>query len=192
MTPTPDARRQKASTPAEARNRYRYFIQRALSCLDRRVFCQVVRAAENAVALETAVTPIHLNSAEGPSLYLLVLQGGFVVPDPRYRREWKVSSARYTYAVYDRPDIGGTEALIRWHWDRDNPNWPAPHVHVAVPDPQGKGVDLHIPTGARVSIEQVVAFLIRDMGVTPAIPDWQDVLGEGQARFDAFQTQDPR
>ena len=192
MTPTPDARRQKASTPAEARDRYRRFIQRALSCLDSRVFCQVIRDAENAVALETAVTPIRLNTAEGPSLFLLVLQTGLVVPDPRFRGEWKISTARYTYAVYDRPDIGTAEPLIRWHWNRDDPNWPAPHVHVAVPDPQGRGVDLHIPTGARVSIEQVVAFLIRDMGVTPAIPDWQDVLGEGQARFDAFQTQDPR
>ena len=192
MTPTPDAWRQRASTPTEARDRYRRFIQRALSCLDARVFCRVFRPADNAVTLRTAVEPIQLNTAAGPSLYLLVLQGGFVVPDPRYRREWKISTARYTYAVYDRPDIEGAEALIRWHWNRDDPNWPAPHVHVAVPDPQGKGVDLHIPTGARVSIEQVVAFLIRDMGVTPAIPDWQDVLGDGQARFDAFQTQDPR
>ena len=144
------------------------------------------------MALRTAVEPIKLNTAQGPSFYLLVLQSGLVVPDPRFPGEWKVSSARYTYAIYDRPDIESAEPLIRWHWNRDDPNWPAAHVHVAVPDPQGKGVDLHIPTGARVSIEQVVAFLIRDMGVTPAIPDWQDVLGEGQARFDAFQTQDPR
>ena len=144
------------------------------------------------MALRTAVEPIKLNTAQGPSFYLLVLQSGLVVPDPRFPGEWKVSSARYTYAIYDRPDIESAEPLIRWHWNRDDPNWPAAHVHVAVPDPQGKGVDLHIPTGARVSIEQVVAFLIRDMAVTPAIPDWQDVLGEGQARFDAFQTQDPR
>ena len=131
-------------------------------------------------------------STTGVPLYVRVLQTGFVVPDPRYPGEWKVSTATYVYALYDRPDTATAEPLIRWHWDRDNPNWPEPHVHVAVPDPQGKGVDLHIPTGARVSIEQVVAFLIRDMGVTPAIPDWQDVLGDGQARFDAFQTQDPK
>ncbi len=135
---------------------------------------------------------MKLDTAAGSPLYFRIFQTGFVGPDSRYRGEWKISTASYTYAVYDRADTATAEPLIRWHWNRDNPNWPAPHVHVAVPDPQGKGVDLHIPTGARVSIEQVVAFLIRDMGVTPAIPDWQDVLGDGQARFDAFQTQDPR
>ena len=192
MTPTPDAWRQKASTPAEARDRYRRFIQRALSCLDSRVFCRVLQVRGNAVTLRTVARLMKLDTAAGSSLYLEIFQTGLVVPDPRYGGEWKISTVSYTYAVYDRPDIESAEALIRWHWNRDNPNWPAPHVHVAVPDPQGKGVDLHIPTGARVSIEQVVAFLIRDMGVTPAIPDWQDVLGDGQARFDAFQTQDPR
>ena len=162
MTPTPDARRQRASTPAEARDRYRRFIQRALSCLDARVFCRVGQPGGGAVALRTAVEPIKLDTAASYPLYLLVLQGGFVVPDPRFPGEWKISTARYTYAVYDRPDIESAEALIRWHWNRDDPNWSAPHVHVAIPDPQGKGVDLHIPSGGRVSIEQVVAFLIRD------------------------------
>ena len=151
----------------------------------------MARLDESAVTLRTIPAPIKL-STTGVPLYVRVLQTGFVVPDPRYPGEWKVSTATYVYALYDRPDTATAEPLIRWHWNRDNPNWPAPHVHVAVPDPQGKGIDLHIPTGARVSIEQVVAFLIRDMGVTPAIPDWQDVLGDGQARFDAFQTQDPR
>ena len=103
-----------------------------------------------------------------------------------------MSTATYVYALYDHPDTASVEPLIRWHWNRDDPNWSAPHVHVAIPDPQGKGVDLHIPTGGRVSIEQVVTFLIRDLDVVPALDDWEAVLAEGQARFDEFQTQDPR
>jgi hypothetical protein len=151
----------------------------------------VARLDESAVTLRTVPAPITLSTTAEP-LYIRVLQTGFVVADPRYRGEWKVSTATYVYALYDRPDTASAEPLIRWHWNRDDPNWPAPHVHVAVADPRGRGVDLHIPTGARVSIEQVVTFLIRDMDVTPAVDDWEAVLAEGQARFDEFRTQDPR
>ena len=121
----------------------------------------------------------------------MVLQNAFVIPDDRFPGEWKVSTARYQYSVYDTADVDETEPLVRWHWDRADDNWSEPHVHVAVEDPLGKGVNLHIPTGKRVSVEQVISFLIRDMEIIPAQDNWEQVLAETQARFDRYQTQDP-
>lgn len=64
-------------------------------------------------------------------------------------------------------------------------------MHISVPDPLGKGTKLHIPTGSRVTVEQVLSFLIRDWGVQ-AVDGWQEAIGESQARFDKYQTQDQR
>ena len=53
---------------------------------------------------------MKLDTAAGSPLYFRIFQTGLVVPDPRYRGEWKISTASYTYAVYDRPDTAERRA----------------------------------------------------------------------------------
>lgn len=54
----------------------------------------------------------------------------------------------------------------------------------------GKGPQLHIPTGRRVTIEQIVTFLIKDFEVVPIVAEWEEILEEHQLRYDTYQVQD--
>jgi small subunit ribosomal protein S6 len=75
--------------------------------------------------------------------------------------------AGYFYAIRRIDDDG---QLLAWHWDAARP--PPPHVHAPVEDPRGRGRRLHIPTGGRVSLAQVLRFLIEEWDVVPARRDW--------------------
>ena len=67
---------------------------------------------------------------------------------------------------------------------------PYPHIHTSINDHLGRGTRLHIPTGKRVTVEQIVAFLISEMNVVPVVDEWAEILGEHQLRFDKYQVQD--
>jgi hypothetical protein len=97
-----------------------------------------------------------------------------------------VRSSGYWYQVRraDGPEV------LAFHWHPAGPgaNIPFPHLHLGRAlgaidiDPKA-----HVPTG-RVSLEAVVAFLIRELGVRPLRPDWESVLAANQAAFDTTRT----
>lgn len=99
---------------------------------------------------------------------------------------WAVRSLGYWYQVRR---TGGPEVIaFHWHPRGQGGNIPFPHLHLGhAIGPVAIGAKAHVPTG-RVSLEAVVAFLIRELGVRPLRPDWDDVLAANQAAFDAKRT----
>jgi len=192
----PRSLRRRAKDQGEARERWRHFVEKSLRCVEPDIHLRVGPSPRGSEGLNSLFqagepgAPIHLTTKSGSPLYLSFEQSGEVVPDPRFRREYKISTRSYAYALrYPEPT---SEPLIQWHWHPGlSPDWPEPHIHVSIPDPLAKGTKLHIPTGSRVTIEQVLSFLIRDWEVVPT-DDWREVIAETQLRFDTFQTQDQR
>jgi hypothetical protein len=85
----------------------------------------------------------------------------------------------YSYGV----SYIGKGPLFAYHW-HPHRHRTQPHFHIK----QGEGFlgmnKLHFPSG-HVAIEAVVRFLIEEMAIPSARPDWQSVLDENQKRFEA-------
>ena len=195
MKPVPDSLRKKARSPAEAKDRWRGFIQGTLACVNATVFLfygSSPLGSEDSVTLEPSNNPIPLKTRSGKSLYLRIQQQGEIIKDRRYgRRHYRVTTRSYHYVLSQ--DVESKQPIVVWDWHPGtSPGHPYAHIHVAVNDPGAKGTRLHIPTGRRVTIEQIIIFLINDMDVTPATDNWRDIVDEHQLRFDTFQVQDPR
>lgn len=192
MKRVPASLRKKARNPAEARGRYRGFIQGTLACVNKTVQLFVGSSplgSENSVTLEPCESPIPLTTYSGERLYLKVEQQGEVIKDGRFRGEYRITTRSYHYAVLLGP--ASQEPIIAWDWHPGtSPDHAYPHIHTSINDHLGRGISLHIPTGKRVTIEQVVAFLISEMDVVPVVEEWAEILGEHQSRFDKFQVQD--
>ena len=110
-----------------------------------------------------------------------------------YEKEdgFRLSTRRYWYHLYKGDAI---DAFMRWEYvDRKlepEARYPRHHLHVhdivlPVGD-SGAGIDLkkaHLPTGW-VTIEEVLRFLINELGVTPPCGDrWNDEILDGERRF---------
>jgi len=101
---------------------------------------------------------------------------------------WKLRTLAYSYHLLEdsNPD---SRWIIRWeyvsHAQRRNEH-PRHHVHIAtiVDTPAGEmDLDkLHLSTGW-VTIEEVIRFLIAEMGVKPKIADWDDQLLKSEELF---------
>lgn len=101
---------------------------------------------------------------------------------------WRLHTLSYSYHLLEEasPD---SRWIIRWeyvsHFQRRDEH-PRHHVHIAtvVDTPVGQmDLDkLHLSTGW-VTIEEVIRFLIAEMGVKPKIGDWDDQLLKSEALF---------
>lgn len=110
-----------------------------------------------------------------------------------YQKEkgFRLTTRRYWYHLYRGDAI---DAFMRWEYvDRKlepEARYPRHHLHVhdvVLPiDDSSAGIDLkktHLPTGW-VTIEEVLRFLINELGVTPPCGDrWNDELRDGERRF---------
>jgi len=85
---------------------------------------------------------------------------------------------KYIYSVRDQEG-----EVVAFHFHPDIV--PFCHLHIRrVPPPYAKA---HYPSG-RVSIEEVVAFVIREFGVPPCRSDYKAVLQSGFEKFAAWRT----
>ena len=78
----------------------------------------------------------------------------------REPRSYSVSTTKYTYAISTTKD---DKEFLSFHWDGKTD----PHIHIGFAAKElGALIDkkYHIPSG-RVAIEQVVRFLITELGV---------------------------
>jgi hypothetical protein len=180
--------RDPARTSAAAERRYRGYIQQAISCVSAAVLYTGPApndAPDEYLALLSRESPIRLTTSEGYELRLEFMQLGEFVPDDRFPGETRVATRAYYYALTDDSSV----VLIEWHWDTNR--HPEPHIHVPALDHPAARRRLHVPTGGRrVSIEQVVSWLIEEWGVRPARADYSEVLADTQARFDEHRRQD--
>lgn len=118
-------------------------------------------------------------------LYLSVYQALRVQQESK---RWRLETVEYRYRLLDEDDPRA-DAMIRWEYLREPPRpFPRHHVQtrskIVAPDeitvlPLDR---LHTPSGW-VTIEEVIRFLIHDLGVKPRDNAWPTVLGEGDRRF---------
>ena len=84
--------------------------------------------------------------------------------------------------------------IFRYDYQREPPEgyaYPRAHLHVnAAPGPYSGGKhfkDLHIPTGPRVTVEDVVRHLLDEHEVPAISPHWQEVLAGARDAFEEIQ-----
>jgi hypothetical protein len=125
---------------------------------------------------ETRPNALSLNCGVAEHLYLWsTIQFEYTDhPDPDRKGERKVKTRYYSHTV-TRDDMSSDEVFSwQWHPLADGPTYP--HLHVHGGELLGTSLHkLHVPTG-RVFLEDVISFLIKDVGVVPATEDWQEVL----------------
>lgn len=184
--------REPAKTPAAALDRYLRILQLALSCLTDEAWLFSGKKDGELIRLVTDTRSIPLKRNKGPvALELEPSQAFRVIPDERFKGEYKVKTLAYIYSVRVAARRGKNRRdLVLWHWHPDRtPERSSPHIHVAA-DHRSSGAviaKLHIPTG-RVAFEEVVRFLVDELKVIPARTDWREVIGDCEARFRKYRT----
>lgn len=172
--------------------RYREPIERALGCIaserltipDRKGF-----SADRDYAILLNRNEIVRLAAPYP-LYFYAMQRFQVVYDdaPVVEGPFRVHTQEYLYSFHDEEE----RELIAFHW---TPNAAGSsqksfgHFHIKspmlaerTPIKPGEFSKVHIPT-ERLSIESIVRFAIDELGATPRIPHWREVLEEGEQSF---------
>jgi hypothetical protein len=153
-------------------------LKKALSCV---AYAKITRTKLNSELDQSIIVqPSPLPFTDSP--YQLFMTHTF-----RYVRhngtEWRVSSLRYEYAI----EVSKKKhEVVAFHWEGHNSGAaPFAHLHLGhanVSSAPLLGPKAHIPTG-RVAIEDVVYFLIEDLGVKPLKPDWKEVLARVRQQF---------
>lgn len=174
-----------ASSESAARDRYRHFLQRSLSCVSEAVLRPAQRDRTRDVwVLVCPTDPIRLRSETGPDLFLTFEQAFHHGPHPEYPGEFKIFTDAYIYRV--RYSERAEDALFAWHWHP----LARPECHIHIGAPHSTATDLHkkhVPAG-RVSFEEVLLFLISEMGVQPIKDSWEADLGDALDRFETYRS----
>ena len=162
-------------TPAEAVGEYVDSIQRAVSCVTN----AVVGVGGGYYVSDTPHTldlnerrPVRLGGAT--RLWLSFRQYYRVVEYDFPGEMWTVEEVSYRYRIMDDDH----REILAYHWHpMGRSSFITQHLHI------GHGAMLgleefqtaHLPTG-RVSLADILRFLIRDFGAVPRRPDWESVL----------------
>lgn len=99
--------------------------------------------------------------------------------DSRGHQLWKIQTRGYIYTVYDYSEDDPRE-IFAYHWHPQQ-TVTIPHVHFKRGEPHISRT--HLPTG-RISIESVVEFLIRELGVEPGRKDWHAAISRNRDAFE--------
>lgn len=157
-------------------------LNQAVSCVTRDV---LVASGSDLNKVESLTlgkgSPSRLRSK--PSVYLTVKMLYRVTKDPGERGPWKVSTAAYYYGIHDNQQ----SEILSYHW-HPRTERQDPHLHL---ESGSKVIDflrgVHFPT-ERVSLEEVLRFLIEELKVKPLRRDWSIVLRSTQSQYKRFRT----
>lgn len=117
----------------------------------------------------------------GSKLVLDFSQYFRIIDDGTGNRSFAVTTHSYTYEILDAETA---KELFAFHWEPHS-KVQYPHMHIGLPKQNHMlPVDnkAHIPTG-RVAVEDVVEFLISDLGIDALKPAWKEILKEERAKF---------
>jgi hypothetical protein len=140
-----------------------------------------VSATPHPLALQRGL-PVDLG--RGTGLAVAVSQWYRLIETADRRTEpWKVTTVAYSYTLSesDGPEI------FAYHWHPTTPNSVHyPHLHLEHGAQLGRQEfhSAHLPTG-RVSLEDFVQLIIESFGVSPVRNNWEALLEESRAEFDA-------
>jgi len=178
-------------TAAEAVNNFLDPLQRALSCLTREVpsvgggyHVSPMSAPPHVLLFQN--NPVLLGQDKRFALKLI--QQYRVVEGEGERGPWKVSTVAYYYTV----EIPGPERMeiLGYHWhpqERNAITYPHLHLYQGAGRLQYNLLKAHLPT-ARIAIEDVLRFVITQLGVVPLRNDWEAILRETQDTFQQWRT----
>jgi hypothetical protein len=122
----------------------------------------------------------------GTGLSLFFSQNYSVCQSSSGDQEWKVRTEGYIYRI----DNESGNEMISFHWHPSPDLLKYPHLHLKR---TGSGVNRaeleegHIPTG-RVSVEAIVLFLERDLGVKPKGDDWRARVENNMEVFERYRS----
>ena len=97
------------------------------------------------------------------------------------RDHWSLRTLQYNYRIQGGPDLRSDWYFRFEYKSREvlNALHPRHHLHIPISlDCGTKRVDLsrvHIPTG-RVTLEEIIRFLIQELGVRAKVKDWDSAL----------------
>jgi hypothetical protein len=175
-------------TPGDARERHRHFLQLALSCIHATAYLYFARPPlatdPDLWVLDSNPSPIPLDRWEGEPIYLTVTQS---LRMRRHKRQWRMSTQQYIYNVAEGSDT--RTYLFAWHWHPALGRSEC-HLHARAELSNGTRLDKkHIPT-ARISLEEVLRFLISECDVVPAKDEteWRKLLDESQKRHEQYRS----
>jgi hypothetical protein len=118
---------------------------------------------------------------------LFLIQRFEIIPDPKADGEWKVRTLSYEYNIERRKD---KQEVICFHWEGTESQNPLPHIHIGFAA-QDKSLPFspktHIPSG-RVPIEDLVHFLIHEMGVHPRKTDHRSIIKKFRDLWQKFKS----
>lgn len=162
-------------------------LQQTVSCLTNKPL--IVSPGGRGGRRRSSSGRVHsLSVADGP----ILLDGGLtlevgmlyeiVETDDPQRGPYKVTTRGYAYAVHEGRNLA---AAHHWH-PTDDSSYHEPHIHIPAIFP-----GLHFPCG-RTSLEEVVRFCIRELGVEPRRDDWEPILAMNEDRFQTYRTWPPQ
>ncbi|MCU1318985.1 MAG: hypothetical protein JWP98_503 [Edaphobacter sp.] len=112
---------------------------------------------------------------------LLAISQYFRVVDNKASGECVVKTESYVYEILDSVTH---KDVFCFHWEPHS-RVQYPHLHLGFAT-KGHGLPIdnkaHIPSG-RVAVEDLVAFLISDLGVKPLKANWADILVVERQKF---------
>lgn len=180
--PTP-ADRIKARSDADAKKRYRKFLNLSLSAISSTAQWIIVPLSSEPDQFHAVTRPsfVPIDTNLGP-MFLRATQRFCYVDHPDHPNERKVQTRDYTYTLSTSETEG---EVLSWQWHPAlGPLWP--HLHINRGH-GGREHKWHIPTG-RVAFEDVLVFLFHDFDVPLARNDGRDIVEESRRRFHAFRT----
>jgi hypothetical protein len=177
-------------TAHAARQTYIGLLQRALSAFAANAI--LVRSGHDSALGAEGLTlangdPMPLRTGRGEAHLALAIRLHYrTVEAPGTLRQWIVQPASYSHKLEDAANP--RHEILRYDWHPQIPGVAFSHVHV----PEAMGTitgRTHIPTGF-VTLQDVVAFAIRDLGVVPlaARADWRIRLQHAGEALEASLT----
>jgi hypothetical protein len=129
--------------------------------------------------------PAPLPLVNGQYLYVYNLLG-------LRRRERYLATLEYRYVYQATADPDSW--IIRYEYEREpgaGYSYAKAHVHINGTPGTYQGAKafpaLHLPTGPRVTIEQLVRHLITEHGVNPISENWEEACTAAEAHFEGIQ-----
>ena len=158
-------------------------LERSLRCLTLTERFVARRPGIRTVVTFPSGVPIGLSNGHVKSDFYFVMSLETV---PHDDRQFRMSTRHYIYEVHEVSPEMGRQQIVRWHWHPESRSRvKTPHLHLPAGAPYSQSV--HVPTG-RITFEDVVRFLIEELGVRPAHDDWSDVLNEQRDLHVAHRT----
>jgi len=172
---------------SEARKAYRDPIADALKCVaagSRHQFRSHGSVTKGDATLETfALDRGQLVALGGPRNTRLQVVQNLVPLWVAESKHWRMTTREYIYLLVTK------DVEVAWHWHpltspRGGDPSTRPHSHIQLPEGTAsekarKAITrLHIPSG-RVTVEQVVRYIIEECEVKPLHDDWDQMLSAG-------------